>query len=91
MWDWGDGTLSGWLGSYESGSACEVAYTWEAQGDYSIRVKAKDIYDLESDWSDPLSISMPKTNENSLWKLIEKLCNLFEHIYVGYVLPQRDF
>jgi hypothetical protein len=28
---------------------------------YSIKVKAKDIHDVESDWSEPLAITMPKS------------------------------
>ncbi len=72
-WDWGDGNYSEWLGPYESGGSCEASYTWEEKGDYSIKVKAKDIYDLESDWSDPLPVSMPKTYENPLEPLLEKM------------------
>jgi subtilisin family serine protease len=68
LWDWGDGTYSGWLGPYNSGETCEVSYSWVEKGDYSIRVKAKDAHNGESDWSDPLAVSMPK-NGNSLEKL----------------------
>jgi len=60
LFDWDDGTDSGWLGPYDSGETCEASHAWEEQGDYSIKVKAKDIYDHESVWSDPLSVSMPK-------------------------------
>ena len=58
--DWDDGTNSGWTGPYNSGQTVSVSHIWSAQGTYSIKVKAKDTSDLESDWSDPLSISMPK-------------------------------
>ena len=60
MFDWGDGTNSGWIGPCDSGEVCEEAHSWTRQGNYNIRVKAKDIYDEESPWSDPLGISMPK-------------------------------
>ena len=60
LWDWDDGTQSEWLGPYNSGDICEATHTWsEEKGFYQIRVKAKDIHDAESEWSDPLSISMP--------------------------------
>ena len=59
-WDWGDGSNSGWLGPFESGDTAEASHTWENRGDYSIKVKAKDINDFESEWSDPLPISMPR-------------------------------
>ena len=60
MWDWGDGNFSGWLGPYDSGETCTISYTWNEKGTYNIRVKAKDIYDEESEWSDPLKLRVPK-------------------------------
>ncbi len=59
MWDWGEGNLSNWIGPTASGSTASASYTWAQKGNYNIRVKAKDIYGAESDWSDPLAISMP--------------------------------
>jgi len=61
LFDWGDITDSGWLGPYESGETCEASHTWTEKDDYEIRVKSKDEHGLESDWSDPLEISMPKS------------------------------
>lgn len=61
MWNWGDGNLSDWFGPYNSGETCEASHIWIEKGDYHIKVKAKDEYDAESNWSDPLSISMPKS------------------------------
>ncbi len=61
LFDWGDGTNSGWLGPYNSGEIADAPHQWSAEGNYSIKVKAKDIYDAESEWSDPLVVSMPKS------------------------------
>jgi len=61
MWDWGDGNFSEWMGAYNSGDICEASYTWDKKGTYSIRVKAKDVFDEESDWSDPLKMRVPKS------------------------------
>ena len=58
--DWGDGTNSGWDGPYYSGDNVTLAHAWIGKGTYPIKVKAKDINDNESVWSDPLVISMPK-------------------------------
>ena len=58
-WDWGDGSYSDWLGSYASGEEASASHTW-SQGSYNIKVKAKDIRGYESEWSDPLEVSMPK-------------------------------
>lgn len=60
LWDWGDDTDSGWVGPYVSGVECEESKTWSSRGDYLIKVKAKDDEGHESEWSDPLSVSMPK-------------------------------
>ena len=59
--DWDDGTDSGWFGPYNSGATCNVTHIWTVQGKYEIRVKARDILGAESEWSDPLPITMPKT------------------------------
>jgi len=63
MWDWGDGNYSDWVGPFNSGDNCEQSYSWSSEGEYQIRVKAKDDFYGESEWSDPLSISMPKTRQ----------------------------
>ena len=60
MWDWGNGNYSSWLGPYDSGETCTESYSWNEKGTYSVRVKAKDIYGKESDWSDPLEVIMPR-------------------------------
>ena len=60
-WDWGDGTTSEWLGPYASGAAVSTSHAWPEEGTYLIRVKAKDVHDAESDWSDPLAVTMPKS------------------------------
>ena len=59
-WNWGEGNFSNWLGPFNSGEICEASYTWIEQNQYNITVKTKDIHGEESDWSDPLAISMPK-------------------------------
>ncbi|KYK29263.1 hypothetical protein AYK20_06130 [Thermoplasmatales archaeon SG8-52-1] len=60
-WNWGDGNYSYWLGPYSSGETCEAIYSWKNKGDYNIRVKAKDVYGGESDWSEPHLISIKKS------------------------------
>ena len=70
MFDWDDGTTSGWLGPYSSGQIVTASHVWTTRGTYSVKVKAKDdpngdgdLSDgLESVWSDPLPVTMPKTN-----------------------------
>ncbi len=66
--EWGDGTSSDWLGSYSSGEEITASHTWSEQVMYTIRAKAKDIFDAESSWA-TLSVSMPKNKvlTNSLF------------------------
>ncbi len=49
--DWGDNTTSEWLGPYLSNENITVSHTWNSQGTYNIRVKAKDTHKNESDWA----------------------------------------
>ena len=60
-WDWdGDHAVDEWTIQYDSGEPITIAHTWATRGEYNIYVKAMDIHGAESDWSDPLPVSMPK-------------------------------
>ena len=56
LFDWNDGTDSGWIGPYESGETCKANHIWYNNNSYKVKVKAKDIYELESGWSNPLKV-----------------------------------
>jgi hypothetical protein len=60
LWDWGDGNFSDWLGPYGSGLTASAQHAWATKGTYSIRVKAKDLSGAESNWSEPLAVTMPR-------------------------------
>ena len=67
LFDWGDGTNSGWIGPYSSGSSASADHTWSEPGTYEVKVKAKDTDDMESDWSSSLTVTMdnhPPGNPN---------------------------
>ena len=80
LWDWGDGNLSNWLGPYNSTDVCEANHSWEIKGEYSIKVKSKDSYERESEWSDPLSVNMPRIKSSNLlfMKLLERTKNIIK-------------
>jgi hypothetical protein len=69
LFDWDDGTDSGWIGPYASDETVRISHEWDKKGYYNIRVKAKDDPNGDSNlsdgeeslWSEPLTISMPKT------------------------------
>ena len=60
LFDWGDGTSSGWQGPFASGTLVEKTHSWADKGIYTIRSKAKDDFGGESDWSDPLILTITK-------------------------------
>ena len=61
--DFGDGANSGWVGPYESGETGEISHTYDAEGSYDVKAKAKDIKNGQSDWSDPHYITILKNTE----------------------------
>jgi len=58
MFDWGDGTFSDWLGPYSSGQTIDESHIWTELGNYEITVKARDIWGVSSDWSEPALLSI---------------------------------
>ena len=61
MFDWDDGTTSGWVGPYNSGQTASAKKTWTSQGTYQVRVVARDEHGKLSPWSDPLTVTMPRS------------------------------
>lgn len=59
LFDWGDNTDSGWIKPLSS-SIISTSHVWYVNGSFKIKVKAKDIFGAESEWSEPLEINMPK-------------------------------
>lgn len=79
-WDYGDGNISEWLGPYDSGESCRVTYTWMSEGQYQIRAMVRDTNTGKSEWSNPLSVSMPK-NKLLIYTLLERLMERFPILY----------
>jgi len=51
QWDWGDGDSTGeWTGPIPSGETCTAGHVFAA-GDYELRVRAKDAWGIETEWS----------------------------------------
>ncbi len=56
---WGDGTFEEWIGPHISGEEIIVSHTWDEQGTYFIRARAKDTYDAIGGWGE-LEVTMPR-------------------------------
>jgi hypothetical protein len=69
IFNWGDGNYSSWLGPYPSGETITEAHIWPELGDYEIRVRARDIWGVTSDWSEPHILSIVE-NEKPLKVII---------------------
>jgi hypothetical protein len=63
MYDWGDGTFSEWMGPYNSGETCTVSHSWTHPGLFQVKVKAKDVHDAESEWSDSVLVAIYKCGD----------------------------
>jgi len=54
---WGDRSVD-WVGPYDSNEIASAGHIWMEEGEYSVKVKAQDEYGAESDWSDPLMMTI---------------------------------
>jgi len=72
IWEWGDGNSTGWLGPYSNGTI-SASHIWSRKGTYEIRVKLKDVFEHESDWSDPHVFNV---GESKLAFLIGRCTNM---------------
>ena len=58
MFDWGDGSDSGWVGPYNSGEQGSASHSWDYEDDFEVRVIAMDENGRQSDWSNPSIIGI---------------------------------
>jgi hypothetical protein len=89
IFDWGDGNKSNWLGPYSSGQTVTESHSWENLGDYEIRVKAKDINGAQSQWSNPLNISIVE-NQFPNKPNIDGQANVIPFISYEYTFNSTD-
>ena len=90
--DWGDDHISDWIGPYVNGEVASLSHKWEVKGNYEVKAQViddpngdGDLSDgVESGWSEPQSVSMPKFIFNS------PLINRFLIRILG-ILPIFDF
>ena len=80
LFDWGDGTYSEWIGPKNSGEETSATHTWISKGSYQIRVSIRDIHGKQSEWSDPLPISMPYKYDTPIFQFLELLFQRFPHV-----------
>ena len=86
-WDWdGDQNEDEWTDFYKPGQQVSSAHTWSDEGNYQIRVRAEDAFGEKSDWSEPLSVTMPKNKVNIIYQLINQWINKMMERYHNQII-----
>ncbi len=68
-WDWdGDYIVDEWTDLIDSNTTANTSHSWEVEGTYNIRVRAKDENGLDSDWSKLLCVMMSSDNIPDQWQ-----------------------
>jgi hypothetical protein len=57
QWDFGDNSEPFWTYNYQTYRGT-ISHQYSKPGNYQVRVKAKDVYGMESPWSDPIEIKI---------------------------------
>ena len=74
--DWGDGSGEQCLGPYASDSCINLDHVYSGDGSYTIKVKAQDDSQAESDYA-TLTVSMPKTKTSFIIKFFQQILERF--------------
>ena len=81
-WDWdNDKEVDEWTDFYESGETVEAIHKWYVQDSFTkkvgVRVKSMDEHGAESDWSEPLDITVILSRSRSIF---DRFFQLFPNI-----------
>jgi len=86
LFNWDDGSNSGWLGPYESGESVSCSHNWTNPGVYDVKVKAKDFYNAESNWSDPLTVTITGSGDTPFFPSNPHPSDLKENVPLNTIL-----
>ncbi len=86
--EWREGQDTGWIGPYPSGKQIMLQYEWMETGKYTIKCKAKDPYDAESEWSE-FEITIPRNKQMyfSMFNWFLKMFPFLERCHMTCFLP----
>lgn len=80
-WDWdGDSVVDEWTSYANSGQTVSASHAWSNRGTYNVKVIAEDINSAQSQWSEPLSVTIPRNRlliQNLIIKILERFPNAF--------------
>jgi len=66
LFDWGDGSNSGWVGPYSSGQTGTGSHMWTVLGTFDVKVKARDVWGAGSTWSDAIMVTITDNTPPSI-------------------------
>ena len=90
IFDWGDDTYSNWIGPVSSGQTVTASHSWSVKGTYQVKVLAKDVHGVLGEWSEPNSVTMPKSKQKNP-ELLEKILDMFPILkYIISLLAQNQ-
>ncbi len=79
LFDWGDGSNTGWIGPYHSDETAKASHSWSKDGTYKIKVRVKDSHGNQGDWYAFTEIKIKNNNGNNQQN---KDLNINKHVVV---------
>ena len=77
--EWGDRSITDWFGPYSSGREVAFSHIWNNEGNYTIKIRAKDTDDLVGLWG-YLEVTMP-VNQQTSYPLLQRLLERFPNAF----------
>lgn len=74
QWNFNEENITAWMGPYESNDVCYIEYEWEEEGNYLVKVRAKDEHGNTTEWSQHV-IQVPHTKVS--FSIIEFIMQFF--------------
>ena len=84
--DFGDGIISEDCGcdvAWDNGEVIEMGHVWKKQGFFQVSARVTDIHNIWSEWSEPISVTMPKNKFVNINcpPFLYKILTLFQIFY----------
>lgn len=77
--EWGDGTIDEWIGPFGSNEEVKIMYNWTNEGEYTIKAKAKDVFNAEGP-EGTLKVNMPKHSFAPNNSILEYLMKFLQYL-----------
>jgi len=90
-WDWnGDDSVDEWTGFYSSGDSISTEHRWDNPGRYNVTVKAKDMFEEESVFSDSLEVTIEEQFKDVIFDDTADITDKIWKPHYGYDPDDKD-